>query len=59
MKIAELICLFYLFFIALSIACYNLLIVFIIAIVWWTRIHPMFAHGYKTGKTVFGSLEVC
>lgn len=32
---------------------------FIISIVWWTRIHPWFAHGYGSGKRVYQCLEAC
>lgn len=33
--------------------------IFMISIVWWSRIHPWFLHGYKTGKTVYLTLEIC
>lgn len=29
---------------------------FIVDIVWWSRLHPWFAHAEKTGKTTYGSL---
>lgn len=36
-----------------------LLAEFIVSIIWWSRIHPWFAHGYKTGKIVYQCLEIC
>ena len=32
---------------------------FIVTIVWWTRLHPWFAHAAKSGKTVYQSLTAC
>ena len=36
----------------------NIFPFFIITIVWWSRIHPWFMHGYKKGKTVYISLKI-
>ena len=36
----------------------SLIALFIVTVVWWSRIHPWFAHGYKSGKIVYISLEV-
>lgn len=33
--------------------------VFIISLIWWLRIHPWLLHGYKSGKIVYLSLEIC
>ncbi|KAK8871780.1 hypothetical protein M9Y10_007521 [Tritrichomonas musculus] len=35
----------------------SIIVVFITSVVWWSRIHPYFSYGYKTGKTVYISLE--
>ncbi|KAK8888183.1 hypothetical protein M9Y10_039247 [Tritrichomonas musculus] len=48
---------FYLIFLPVSLL--GMFIDFIISLVWWLRIHPWFAHGYKTGKIIYQSLEVC
>ena len=45
-------CLLYLSFIPL-------LCNFIISLVWWSKIHPWFTHGYKRGKNVYFSLYIC
>lgn len=37
----------------------SLFAVFIVIAVWWSRIHPWFSHGYKTGKTVYILLTSC
>ena len=47
----------YLFYSKLSLL--PVFIEFLITVIWWSRIHPWFSHGYKPGKTVYQLLEAC
>ena len=46
------------FLILIAFTLTSFIAVFITTVVWWSRIHPYFQHGYKTGKIVYISLEI-